>query len=343
MRRGAFPDGRARGSPVWSASRRSVRSEREFMSITIPASPKSIQWGFLDAAVPPIATVPSGSEIVIETVTAERHQVPKDSIYEILPEHLPILDQVVRGPGPHLLTGPIYVEGAMPGDVLALEILDVQLRQNWGFTIILPLLGTLPEDFPDPELVHILLDKEAGVGHLPWGGQLKLNPFFGIMGVAPPPVWGRVSSIVPRTFGGNLDNKDLLPGTTIYFPVFNPGAMLTVGDGHGAQGDGEVCITAIETALTGKFRVTVRKDMRLKMPRAESATHFMTMGFDEDLDDALKMALRDMIVWVHELTGLTRGQAYMLCSLAADMHVTQTVNVAKGVHCMLPKSVLPRK
>jgi acetamidase/formamidase len=311
-------------------------------AVKVAATPKSVRWGYFDASLPPIATVPSGGEVIIETVTGEPPHVPKDPIFEILPEHLPILTEVEHGPGPHLLTGPIRVEGAMPGDVLALDILDIQLRQNWGFTLILPLLGTLPDDFPDPEMVHILLDKSTGTGRLPWGGELKLKPFFGIMGVAPPPVWGRITSIVPRAHGGNLDNKDLVQGTTVYFPVFNEGALLTVGDGHGVQGDGEVCITAIETALTGKFRVTVRKDMHLKMPRAETPTHYMTMGFDEDLDDALKQALRDMIVWIQELSGLTKGQAYMLCSLAADMHVTQTVNLAKGVHCMLPKAVLPK-
>jgi acetamidase/formamidase len=162
------------------------------------------------------------------------------------------------------------------------------------------------------------------------------------MGVAPPPVWGRVTSIIPRAFGGNLDNKDLVPGTTVYFPVFNEGALLTVGDGHGVQGDGEVCLTAIETALTGTFRLTVRKDMQLAMPRAESPTHYITMGFDEDLDDVLKQALRNMIAWIQQVGGLTKGQAYMLCSLSADLHVTQTVNVAKGVHCMLPKAALAR-
>jgi acetamidase/formamidase len=312
-------------------------------AVTVAATPKTVRWGYFDSALPPVATVPSGAEVIFETVTGEPPHVPTDPIFQVLPEHLPILKEVEHGPGPHLLTGPVYVEGAMPGDVLALDILDIQLRVNWGFTLILPLLGTLPEDFPDPELVHVLLDKSAGIARLPWGGELKLKPFFGIMGVAPPPVWGRVTSIVPRAFGGNLDNKDLVPGATIYFPVFNEGALLTVGDGHGAQGDGEVCITAIETALTGKFRVTVRKDMHLKMPRAETPTHYMTMGFDEDLDDALKQALRDMIAWIQEMTGLTRGQAYMLCSLAADMHVTQTVNVHKGVHCMLPKAVLPKK
>jgi acetamidase/formamidase len=312
-------------------------------TITVDATPETVKWGYVDAALKPIARMKSGDEVIIHTVTGEPQHVPTDPKFEILPEHVPILKAIEHGPGPHLLTGPIYVEGAMPGDVLELEILDIQLRLNWGYMIILPLLGTLPEDFPEAKLEHILLDTKKGIAHLPWGGELALKPFFGIMGVAPPAHWGQVTSIIPRAFGGNLDNKDLLPGTKIYFPVFNEGALLTVGDGHGVQGDGEVCLTAIETALTGKFRVTVRKDMKLKMPRAESDTHYMTMAFDEDLDDAVKAALRDMIVWIQEVTGLSDHHAYMLCSLAADMHVTQTVNVAKGCHCMLPKSALPKK
>jgi acetamidase/formamidase len=189
-------------------------------------------------------------------------------------------------------------------------------------------------------LVHLPLDEAAMTATMPWGGTLALSPFFGVMGVAPPSSWGRITSVIPRAHGGNMDNKELGPGTTVYFPVFNEGALFTVGDGHGVQGDGEVCLTAIETALTGKFRLSVRKDMHLSMPRAETPTHYLTMGFDEDLDDALKQALRDMIVWIGQLRGLSKNDAYMLCSLAADLRVTQTVNVAKGVHCVLPKAIL---
>jgi acetamidase/formamidase len=265
--------------------------------------------------------------------------VPTDGAFEILPEHLPILKEAEHGPGPHLLTGPIHVEGAKPGDVLAVDILDVTLRQNWGFNLIIPLLGTIPEDFQDFTLKILPIDKEAKTVTLPWGGKLALHPFFGVMGVAPPSNWGRITSIIPRAMGGNLDNKDLVAGTKVYFPIFNEGALFTVGDGHAAQGHGEVCITAVETALTGRFKLTVLKDMELTAPRAETPTHYMTMGFDEDLDDAVRQALRDMIRWIGELRGLSKEDAYTLCSLAADFHVTQMVNVAKGAHCMLPKSI----
>ena len=137
-----------------------------------------------------------------------------------------------------------------------------------------------------------------------------------------------------------MDNKELGQGASVYFPVFNEGALFSVGDGHGVQGDGEVCVTAVETALTGRFRLSVRDDMSLSQPRAETAEHYITMGFDEDLDDAVKTALRDMIRWLGERHGLSRVDAYMLCSFAADVRVTQTVNVNKGAHCVLAKSVL---
>jgi acetamidase/formamidase len=309
-------------------------------AIKIAATPQSVKWGFLDSTTPAVARVPSGTEVMIETVSGEPNCLPSDPAFEILPEHRPILEGAERGAGPHLLTGPVYIEGAKPGDALAVDILEVTLRQNWGFNLIIPLLGTIPDDFPDYVLKILPIDKEAGIVTLPWGGKLRLSPFFGVMGVAPPLNWGRANSIVPRAFGGNMDNKELVAGTTVYYPVFNDGALFSVGDGHGVQGDGEVCVTAVETALTGRFKFTVRKDMKLTQPRAETSTHYITMGFDEDLDDAVKQALRDMIRWIGDLRGLSDTDAYTLCSLAADLHVTQTVNLAKGAHCMLPKAIL---
>jgi acetamidase/formamidase len=306
----------------------------------IAATPQSVKWGFFDSTTPAVTRVGSGAEVVIETISGEPNCLPTDPGFEILPEHRPILAGAEHGPGPHFLTGPVYVEGANPGDVLAVDILDVTLRQNWGFNLIIPLLGTIPEDFPNYVLNILPIDKKGGTVSLPWGGRLKLSPFFGVMGVAPPPNWGRVTSVVPRAFGGNMDNKELVAGTTVYYPVFNEGALFSVGDGHGVQGDGEVCITAVETALTGRFKFTVRKEMKLTQPRAETPTHYITMGFDEDLDDAVKQALRDMIRWIGEIRGLSATDAYTLCSLAADLHVTQTVNLAKGAHCMLPKAIL---
>jgi acetamidase/formamidase len=275
-------------------------------SVKIAATPETVKWGFFDASTPAITHVPSGTELTIETVSGGPEYLPTDPAYEILSEHKAIQAGAERGHGPHFLTGPIHVEGAKPGNVLAVDILDVMLRQNWGFNLIIPLQGTIPDDFPYFVLRHLPIDKVMKTVTLPWGGILPLNPFFGAMGVAPPPNWGRISSVMPRAHGGNMDNKELLPGTTVYFPIFNDGALFSVGDGHGTQGDGEVCVTAVETALTGRFRLTVRADMSLTTPRAETMTHYITMGFNEDLDDAVEQALRDMIHWIGEVRGLSR-------------------------------------
>jgi acetamidase/formamidase len=228
----------------------------------------------------------------------------------------------------------------MLGDVLQVDILDVQLRQDWGYNFIRPLAGTLPLDFDEMHYNNIPLDRAAGVAVMPWGLKLKLAPFFGVMAVAPPPAWGRISSIEPRAHGGNLDNKELVAGTTLYLPVHTEGALFSCGDGHGAQGDGEVCVTAIETALQGTFRLTVRKDTDIRYPQAETPTHIITMGMHADLDQCVEFALRRMIEVVQARAGITRAQAYMLCSLAGDLRITQTVNREKGVHMMMAKELL---
>jgi acetamidase/formamidase len=189
---------------------------------------------------------------------------------------------------------------------------------------------------------HTAIDRQRGVATLPWGSEIRLSPFFGVMGVAPPPVYGAVTSIVPREFGGNIDLKELVAGSTLYLPVWAKGALFSVGDGHGVQGDGEVCLTALETALSGTFRLTLRRDIKLKGPRAETPSHVITLGLNEDLDDAAKEALRRMIELIAETTGLAPADAYMLCSLGADLHVTQLVDGNKGIHAMLPKELLRR-
>jgi len=176
---------------------------------------------------------------------------------------------------------------------------------------------------------------------LPIGLEIELAPFFGVMGVAPPPNYGACSSIQPREFGGNMDLKELVAGTTLYLPVWAPGALFSVGDGHGVQGDGEVCVTALETALSGTFRLTLRKDLHFTLPRAETPTHHIAMAFNDDLDDAAKDALRAMLDVIGEQMGLAREDAYMFASLAVDMRVTQLVDGNKGIHAMLAKRYTP--
>ncbi len=306
---------------------------------TLNASTETCHWGFFDATLAPAITISSGDEITINTVSGGPKNLPPAG-FQVPPELLDIHAAGVPSVPGHLLTGPVAVSGALPGDVLQVDILDVALRQDWGFNFIRPLSGTLPQDFPLPHQTIIPLDAERGVATLPWGLELELAPFFGVMGVAPPPEWGRISTIEPRIHGGNIDNKELVRGTTLYLPVFAEGALFSCGDGHGAQGDGEVCVTAIETALQGRFRLTVLKDHGLTYPQAETPTHFITMGMAPDLDRCVEMALRDMITLVSRKAGISREDAYMLCSLAGDLRVTQTVNREKGVHMMMAKSLV---
>ncbi len=311
------------------------------MTHHLKASPETVAWGYFDASLPPVAEIDSGDTIVIETVSGSpEHLPPEGRGFHVPPELLDIHARSPRQVPGHILSGPVAVRGAKPGHVLEVRILDVALRQDWGWNIIRPLAGTLPEDFPIARVVNIPLDAKAGMARLSWGLDLPLAPFFGVMGVAPPPNWGRISTIQPRAHGGNLDNKELVAGSTLYLPVFAEGALFSCGDGHGAQGDGEVCVTAIETALTGTFRLILREDMNLALPRAETPTHLITMGLHEDLNRCAETALRDMIAWIVARTGLPREDAYMLCSLAGDLRITQTVNGNKGVHMMMAKALL---
>src|SRR5438045_3771259 len=254
------------------------------------SSPKTCHWGFFEAKLKPVLTIKSGDEVTVDTISGGPDVVPDKTKFHVPPELADVHAENERMVPGHILTGPIAVEGAMPGDVLEVDILDVQLRQDWGYNLIKPLSGTLPDDFHETRIMNIPLDRERMVGRMPWGLDLPLKPFFGVMGTSPPPAWGRITSLIPRAMGGNLDNKELGAGAKLYLPVFVPGALFSCGDGHGVQGDGEVCVTAIETALQGRFRLTLRKDLRLDYPRAETATHYLTMAMDPDLhqDQALQ-------------------------------------------------------
>lgn len=307
----------------------------------LPTTPQTVVWGTFDAAIPPAIEVESGDTVSIRALPAcTPARLPKDPAFEIPAILKEAMATVKPGPASHFISGPIAVKGAVPGDVLQVDILSVTPWMDWGYMAIVPLKGTLPEDFPDPKLIHPRIDREAGIITMVPGVQVPVDPFFGVMGVAPPAVWGPQSTMAPHAFGGNMDNKELRAGTTLYLPVWAPGGLFSAGDGHGAQGDGEVCLTGLETGLDGTFRFTLHKGLGWTWPFAESATHLIAMGMNEDLDDAAKQALREMILHVTRLTTLTREEAYMLCSLAGDLHVTQTVDGNKGCHVMLEKKLL---
>ena len=303
-------------------------------------TPENIHWGYHDAALAPVLRVASGDTVHLTSwAAADASALPPDRSL-VQPGHLEALEQCAPGPATHMLTGPVHVEGAEPGDVLQIDLLDIALNERWGYTAIRPLRGTLPDEFDRPAIIHPEIDIQSRTARLPWGTEIALAPFFGIIAVAPPPHWGRVPSIQPRKFGGNMDNKELIAGTTLYLPVFTPGALFSAGDGHAVQGDGEVCLTALETCMTGTFELIVRKDLALAMPRAETPGHYLTMGMNEDLDDAAKQALREMIALIRERTNLSAEDAYTLCSLMADLRITQLVDGNKGVHALLPKTAL---
>lgn len=309
----------------------------------VAATPETVRWGTFSAAYPPVLTVQSGDTVVLECVTGAPDVMPSEGSGMEVPPALAAI-HAANPPrlGPHILTGPVAVAGAEPGDTLEVRVEKIELGADWGFCGHRPLAGTLPEDFPHRFLSHIAIDRAAGTCRLPWGTELALSPFFGVMGVAPPPAYGAISTKEPREHGGNLDNKEVGAGSTLFLPVWVPGANFSAGDGHGVQGDGEVCINALETCLTGTFTLVLHKagSAPLRFPRAETPTHYISMGMNEDLDLAMKQALREMIAFICARSSLSPDQAYQFCSMAVDFHVTQTVNGEKGVHGMLRKGLL---
>jgi acetamidase/formamidase len=306
----------------------------------IPALPENMLWGYIDSTTRPVLEIDSGDLVTLHSFPAGGFEILPADASLVDPAYLETLNTLPQGPGPHFITGPVFVKGARPGATLQIDILDVQIRQEWGFVAILPLLGTLIGEFEDYETVHAVIDRRRNIALMPWGTEIRLDPFFGIHAVAPPPAWGRCGSPVPRSFGGNMDNKELRPGATLYLPIYNEGALFYAGDGHAVQGDGEVCITALETGVTGTFRLTVRNDFPIDWPFAENATHLMSIGLDEDLDDAAKQAVREMVKHICTRSNLSPNQAYMMCSLVGNVRVTQLVDGNKGIHMLYPKAYL---
>jgi len=308
--------------------------------------PQNVHWGYYDGTIKPVLRIASGDTIRVETMVArglQRLKAAGVSDAEI-PEALKVVESAVteRGPGAHPLTGPIWIEGAEPGDALEVKILGFEFLHPYGVTGFIPNNGTLPDDFPYVHFKLVRFNVRAGVAEFGSGVTLRLAPFFGSIGVAPHPLVGRISSGPPGSHTGNLDNKELVAGATLYLPVHVPGALLSMGDGHAIQGDGEVSLTALETSLRGTVQVTLRKGKRLSWPRAETPTHHIAMGLHTDLDEAARLATREMIDFLVTEKGLTRDDAYLLCSLAADLRVTQLVDGTKGIHAMIAKSIFAR-
>ena len=316
--------------------------------VTLKATPTTVAWGYYDAKAAPVLRIKSGDTVEIETVITnspkrlEDAGLPADQVQPSLRELYDPTTGVLakdKGPGGHILTGPIHIEGAEPGDVLEVRILAIRLAIPYAYNAFGPGRGYLPDDYPYSKIKIIPLDEKRMVAKFLPGIEISLHPFFGSMGDAPPESAGRFNSAPPWIMAGNLDNKDLVAGSTLYIPVHAPGALFEVGDGHAGQGDGEVDITALETSLVGTFQFVVRKDMHLKWPRAETPTHYITMGLNDDLNAATALAVREMIDFLVTEKHLSRDDAYMLASVAADLHITELVDGNKGVHMMIPKAI----
>jgi acetamidase/formamidase len=309
----------------------------------LPATPTTVVWGNYNAASKPVLTIQSGDTVVFHTLLTNsptglaKAGVPDDQIEQSLKE---VFNKVTdRGPGGHILNGPVFIDGAEPGDTVEVRILKIDLAIPYGYNGFRYGAGFQTEEFPYAKTKIIPLDREKMIGHFAPGIDIPLHPFFGSMGVAPPPAVGRYDSAPPTFIGGNMDNKELQVGSTVYFPVFVPGALFEIGDGHANQGNGESDITAIETSLVGTLQFILHKHTGQTYPRAETATHYIAMGFDDDLTVATHRAIDQMIDFLVAEKHMTRDEAYMLISVAADVDITELVDRNKGVHVMMPKAV----
>src|ERR1700692_4459436 len=323
---------------------------------TLLATPTTVAWGYYSAHAKPVLTVKSGDTVTIQTLSTcgppERLKtigIADADIPSYVTDIFAKVPASEKGPGGHILTGPVAIEGAEPGDVLEVKIQKIAIDVPWACNSFGAGRGFLPNDFPYGRTKIIPLDREKMVAEFAPGVTIPLHPFFGSMGLAPPEGAGKYNSAPPWMHAGNIDNKEMVAGTTLYIPVNAKGALFEAGDGHARQGNGEVDITALETQLTGTFQFIVHKAQpadaahRLIWPRAETPTHYIAMGFDEDLKTATEMAIRNMITFLSEQIPdhphISRDDAYALISVACDVNITQLVDTKSGVHVMCPKNL----
>jgi acetamidase/formamidase len=310
----------------------------------LEATPTTVAYGYYWSEAKPVLRIRSGDIIDVDTLLTnspaglQRAGVPDDRIQPSLKAIVSEVTGDRRGPGGHILTGPVFVEGAAPGDALEVKVLSIDFPIDYGYN---GCSGFVPENCDrDVGTKIIQLDRKAMTAEFEPGIIIPLRPFFGSMGVAHEASAGRVSSNPPGRHAGNLDNKELVAGSTLFIPVFAPGALFEIGDGHAAQGDGEADQTAIETSLRARVQLTVRKGMTLAWPRAETATDYISMATDPDLTTATRLAIQEMVDFLATTKGLSRHRAYQLVSIAGNVAVTQLVDKPNvGVHVRMPKSV----
>ncbi|GHH68881.1 amidase [Streptomyces sulfonofaciens] len=342
----AIPTGAAARSGRSAASARHGRP-----SFHLPSRPDTVAWGYMDAALPPVLHVAPGDVVTIDTLSHQgmingsdpaaffgAHGIARG---DVLQDAIDVYAAKQPEPGMsvHVLTGPVFVEGAEPGDVLEVRVLDSRARVPYGVNKTGPGSGVLPDLLDGDSTKVIELDLKRKLAAVADGVRVPIDCFQGIMCTAPAPELGKVSSRPPGAFGGNMDLRDLTAGCTLYLPVFNDGALFSTGDGHTAQGDGEVDGTAIETSLTSTFQFFVHKQVDAPWPMAESRTHFISMGIDTDLDTALAVSLQQAVTFLTKNMGLSAADAYTLCSVAVDFEIAEAVNYTKVVHGKIPKAV----
>jgi acetamidase/formamidase len=322
---------------------------------TLLATPTTVAWGFYSARAKPVLTVKSGDTVTIQTLSTcgPPERLKSLGIADAdIPSYVANIYTKVpasdKGPGGHILTGPVAISEAEPGDVLEVRIQKIDIDVPWACNSFGVGRGFLPNDFPYSHTRIIPLDREKMIGHFAPGIDIPLHPFFGSMGIAPPESAGRYNSAPPWMHAGNIDNKEMIAGTTLYIPINAKGGLFEVGDGHAGQGNGEVDITALETQLTGTFQFIVHKAQgesaqHLLWPRGETPTQYIAMGFDEDLKIATEMAVRNMIAFLSDpssgLPHMNRDDAYAVISVACDVDITQLVDTKSGVHVMCPKKL----
>ena len=308
----------------------------------LEATPATVAYGYYWAEAPPVLRIASGDIIDVDTLLTntpnglQRAGVAPEKIQNSLKAIVAEVTGDRRGPGGHILTGPVYIEGAQPGNVLEVKVLSIDFAIDYGYN---GCNGFIPSncDRAVPQKI-MTLDTKSMTSEFKPGIVIPLRPFFGSMGVAPAPEIGRVSSNPPGRHAGNLDNRELVVGSTLYIPVFVPGALFQIGDGHGAQGDGEVDQTAIETSLRGRVQLTVRRDMTLVWPRAETSTDYISMASDEDLKTATTIAIQEMVDFLAATRSLSKHEAYQVVSMAGNVAITQLVDrPVYGVHVKMPE------
>ncbi len=322
--------------------------------VLVRSIPGNMVFGYYGADVPPVTKVKDGDVVEIQTINTtgisrrdpeaffKNNNMPLDEhandVIAIMKNVQP--DPKLRG---HMLTGPIYIEGAEAGDTLEVRILDIKLRSNYGVNSVWPKGGALPDAVTVSESFVYRYNNKKQTASFKEGLEIPIKPFMGVMAVSPPAEMGRVSSIPPGFYGGNLDLKHLIKGTTLYLPVSVKGALFTTGDCHAAEGNGEVSGVAIEASLSLVAKFIVRKDKPIKQVIAETPTHFIAIGLDPDLSKAMKNATTNAVNFIKDELGYTFNEALSITSVGVDLEVTQVVDQTLGVHAMIPKSIFTNK